>query len=348
MAYRIAIVPGDGIGPEVVQAARDVVEATGVAIDWVDVRAGESAYPRYGITVPEETLATIRECGVALKGPIADPVDGGYPGPNIALRLSLGIYVNIRLARAFEGAPTRFPETDVAVIRDVTEDLYTGAEQRVGADAAIAIKHVSRRATERAAEFAFQWARRNGRRRLTVVHKAATLKLTDGLFLRTAREAAARFPEIACDDMMIDALVMQLVRHPGRFDVLLGGFQYGDILSDLCAGLAGGPGISPGALFGDAVAMFEPAHGSVPKYAGLNKVDPAATILSAAMMLEHLGERGAAGRVWRAVEEVIRQRACVTYDLGGTAGTRQMAAAIAREVTRLREEANGGRLDCSP
>ncbi len=342
MAYRIAVVPGDGIGPEVVQAARDVVGATGLAIDWIEVVAGELAYLRYGTTVPEETLAAIRECRVALKGPMANPVGGGYASPNIALRLGLGLYVNIRLARAFPGAPTRFPETDVAVIREVTEDLYTGPQQPVGDDAAIGIKHVSRRATERAAEFAFQWARQNGRHRLTVVHKAATLKLTDGLFLRTAREVATRFPEIACDDMMIDALVMQLVRHPGQFDILLGGFQYGDILSALCAGLAGGLGIGPGASFGDAIAVFEPVHGSAPKYAGLNKVNPTAMILSAAMMLKHLGERAAADRIWRAVEEVIRRGACVTYDLGGTAGTRQMAAAIAQEVTHLHGEANGG------
>ncbi len=332
MAYRIGVVPGDGIGPEVIRAAQRVVEATGVPVEWVDGIAGEPAYERYGVTVPDETLAMIRACGVALKGPMANPVADGYASPNIAMRLGLGLFANVRLARAFQGAKTRFPETDIAVIREITEDIYTGAQQRVGPDAAIGTKVVTRAATERVADFAFQWARRNGRKKVTVVHKAATLKLTDGLFLRAAQAVAARYPDVTCDDLMIDALAMHLVREPGGFDVLLAGFQYGDILSDLCAGLAGGLGVGPGASFGDEVAIFEPVHGSAPKYAGQDKVNPSAMILSAALMLTHLGEDAAARRVWQAVEGVIRDGRRVTYDLGGSAGTQAMAAVIADEV----------------
>jgi isocitrate dehydrogenase (NAD+) len=334
VTYRVAVVPGDGIGPEVTTAARHVVEATGLPLEWVEAFAGERAYEQLGVTVPHETLAVVKECGVALKGPMANPVGGGYESPNIALRMGLGLYVNVRLARAFPGTRTRFPGTDIVVIREITEDLYTGAQQRVGDDAAIAVKFVSRKATQRVAEFAFQWARRNGRHRITIAHKAATLKLTDGLFLRVAQAVGECHPDIACDEMLIDALAMHLVRDPEHFDVLLGGFQYGDILSDLCAGLAGGLGVGPGASFGDEVALFEPVHGSAPKYAGKNKVNPSAMILSAALMLTHLGEDGAAQRIWRAVETVIREGRRVTYDLGGTTGTHEMAAAIAEEVAR--------------
>jgi isocitrate dehydrogenase (NAD+) len=336
MAYRIAVVPGDGIGPEIVAAAQRVVEAAGVPVSWVQVEAGEEVFRKSGVTVPEETVAAVKECGVALKGPMANPVGKGYASPNIALRMALGLFVNVRLARAFRGARTHFPGMDVAVIREITEDLYLGAQQKLGEDAAIGIKMVTRKATERAAEFAFQWAKRNGRRRITVAHKAATLKLTDGLFLDSAQSVAKRHPDITCDDSLVDALAMHLVRDPLPFDILLGGFQYGDILSDLCTGLAGGLGLGPGASFGDSTAIFEPVHGSAPKYAGRNIVNPTGMILSAALMLQHLGESQAAARIWTAVEGVIAEGRSVTYDLGGSTGTREMATAV---VARLTEAA---------
>ncbi|MDE3075224.1 MAG: isocitrate/isopropylmalate dehydrogenase family protein [Chloroflexota bacterium] len=332
MGRKIALVPGDGIGPEVVAAAREVVDATGTAVEWMQTEAGERVYEKYGVTVPEETLAVVRACGVALKGPMANPVGTGYSSPNIALRLGLGMYVNVRVAQAFEGARTHFPRMSVAVVREVTEDIYTGQQQRIGPDAAIGIKHVTRAATQRAARFAFDWARRSGRHKVTVVHKASTLKIVDGLFLEAAQQVAAGYPDIESDEMQIDAVAMQLAREPRQFDVLFAGFQHGDILSDLCCGLAGGLGLGAGGSFGDACALFEAAHGSAPKYAGQDKVNPSALILSAALMLDHLGERDGAARIREAAAHVIREGKHVTYDLGGSAGTREMAAAICRHV----------------
>lgn len=336
MTYQIAVVPGDGIGPEVVSAAQRIVEATGVPVSWVEGQAGEEAYARTGKTVPDATIAAVKACRVALKGPMSNPVGHGYASPNIALRLALGLFVNVRLARAFKGAKTHFPGMDIAVIREITEDLYVGPQQWVGEDAAIGIKLVTRKATARAAAFAFEWAKRNGRKRITIAHKAATLKITDGLFLKVAQDVGQAHPSIACDDMLIDALAMHLVRDPGHFDILFGGFQYGDILSDLCTGLAGGLGLGPGASFGDEIAMFEPVHGSAPKYAGKNVVNPTGMILSAALMLTHLKEDTAAARIWSAVTEVIEEGRTVTYDLGGKSGTREMTQAIADRLKQGR------------
>lgn len=336
MAHSFAVVPGDGIGPEVVAAARQVIAATGVAIHWVEVAAGESVLKRAGTVLPSQTLETIRRLGVALKGPLTNPVGSGTSSPNIELRSGLGLFVNVRVARHLDGAPSAFPGTDLVVIREVTEDLYRGSQQAVGEDAAIGVKVVTRRATERVADFAFRWARANGRRKVTIVHKAATLKWTDGLFLRTAQQVGRRYPEIECDEVMIDTLMGQIVRDPTRFDVLLTGYQYGDILSGLCAGLVGGPGLVPGAIYGDGVVLFEPAHGSAPKYAGQDRVNPVGTILSAAMLLQHVGETEAGELVRRAVQTIVREHRDVTADLGGTAKTSEMAAAIAEEVARLR------------
>ena len=332
MKYQIAVVPGDGIGPEVVSAAQRVVEATGIQVSWVEGEAGAEAYARTGKTVPDETVAAVKACRVALKGPMSNPVGHGYASPNIALRMALGLFVNVRLARAFKGAKTHFPGMDVAVIREITEDLYVGPQQWVGKDAAIGVKLVTRAATARAAAFAFEWAKRNGRKRITVAHKAATLKITDGLFLKAAQDVGKGHPSIDCDEALIDALAMHLVREPRHFDVLFGGFQYGDILSDLCTGLAGGLGLGPGASFGDEVAIFEPVHGSAPKYAGKDVVNPTGMILSAALMLTHLNEDAAAARIWSAVAEVIEEGRIVTYDLGGNAGTSQMTQAIADRI----------------
>jgi len=243
---------------------------------------------------------------VVLKGPMANPIGRGYSSPNIALRAACGIYANVRLAHSYPGARTHFPDADLIVIREVTEDVFCGAAQYIGPDAAIAIKFVTRAATHRIARFAFEYARRHGRRRITVAHKAATLKQTDGLFLESVREIAPDYPDITLDDHLIDALAMRLVREPSGFDILLAPFQYGDILADLCAGLAGGLGLAPGASFGETAAMFEAAHGSAPKYAGRDVVNPTALILSGALMLDHLHED----------------------DLGGSAGTSAMTDAV--------------------
>lgn len=328
MSVSVLHVPGDGIGPEVTGAARRVLDATGVAIEWVDAEAGEEVYRETGVTIPERTIELVREIGVVLKGPMANPIGQGYRSPNIALRQAGELYANVRLARAFPGAQTRFEAADLVVIRELTEDVYCGAAQHVGPDAAIAIKFVTRAATQRVARFALEYAQRHGHERITVAHKAATLKETDGLFLESVMEVADGYPHITVDESLIDALAMHLVRDPADYQVLLAPFQYGDILADLCAGIAGGLGMSPGASFGQEVAFFEAAHGSAPKYAGQDRVNPTALILSGALLLDHLGEATAADRVRTAVEEVVVKREATTYDLGGSAGTVAMTDAV--------------------
>jgi isocitrate dehydrogenase (NAD+) len=325
--YTVVHVPGDGIGPEVTRAARRVLDASGVAIDWVVAGAGEQEHESSGQTVPPRTAELVREIGVVLKGPMANPVGHGYASPNIALRQAAGVHANIRLAWALPGARTQFPGADLVVVREVTEDVFTGAAQQVGPDAAITVKWVTRAATHRVARFAFDYARSHGRRRITVAHKAATLKETDGLFLAATREIAAEYPDVEFDDCLVDALAMHLVRDPSDYDVLLAPFQYGDILADLCAGLVGGLGVVPGASFGPGAALFEAAHGSAPKYAGKDVVNPCALVLSGALLLEHLGEAAAAARVRAAVAAVVAGPV-TTYDLGGSASTTEMTDAI--------------------
>jgi isocitrate dehydrogenase (NAD+) len=334
--HRIALISGDGIGPEVTAAARQVIEATGAPIDWVQVVAGEKAYRNEGTPVPESAMAAIRGCASALKGPMTNPSLPGHASPNISLRIALGLYGNVRLAAALPGARTKFPGTDIMLVRDVTEDLYIGPQRQDGPDAASGTKIVTRAAVERVARLAFDWARRNRRRKVTIVHKATVLKLTDGLFLQAARAVAAGYPDIECDDILVDAIAMHLVREPEHFDVLLTGFQYGDILSDLCAGLAGGLGVVPGALVGEAITLFEPAHGTAPKYAGRDKANPTAMILCGALMLTHLGEDAAARDMWEAVRRVMREGTRVTADQGGSGGTAAMADAVSEEVVRMR------------
>ena len=328
MTHSVVHIPGDGIGPELTWAARRVLDATGVAFEWTQAEAGEEVYRQLGITVPDRTIELIRDIGLALKGPMANPSGTGYRSPNIALRQAAGVYANVRLAKSFPGAAAPFPAADLAVIREVTEDVFTGAAQYVGPDAAIAIKYVTRAATHRIARFAFDYAKHHGLTRITVAHKAATLKETDGLFLEAVREVGRDHPDIDLDDCLIDALCMHLVRDPADYQILLSTFQYGDILADLCAGITGGLGLAPGASFGDEMALFEAAHGSAPKYAGKDKVNPTALILSGALLLDHLAERAAAERIRSAVATVIERGEHTTYDLGGNAGTTEMTDAI--------------------
>jgi isocitrate dehydrogenase (NAD+) len=329
---QVGFVPGDGIGPEVTSAARQVLDATGVTLDWIEGEAGEIPAGTHGDPLPSETLEMVSRVGLVLKGPMANPIGRGYDSPNIGLRAAAGLFANVRVAQSFEGAPTPFPGVDIVVIRELTEDIYNGARQMVGPDAAIAIKFVTRAAVERIARFAFEYAIQNGRRRITVAHKAATLKPTDGLFLDTVRGVAKDYPAVECDDHLIDALAMHLVRDPRQFDILLAPFQYGDILADLCAGIVGGLGLVPGASFGANAAFFEAAHGSAPKYAGLDKVNPTALILSGALLLDHIGETAAADKVRAATRAVIAEGKATTYDLGGSAGTSAMTSAIAERV----------------
>ena len=355
VAHRVTLIPGDGTGPELTEATRRVLEATGVEFDW-DVReAGADVMERYGGNpLPDEVLDAIRETGVALKGPITTPVGGGFRSVNVALRKSLDLYAQVRPCKTYPGVRTRFEDVDLIVVRENTEDLYAGIEYEQGSeeaheliawihskggklahdDAGISIKPISVTGTRRIVQFAFDYARRNGRRKVTAVHKANIMKFSDGLYLRVAREVAEENDDIEFDDRIVDNMCMQLVQRPEEYDVLVLPNLYGDVLSDLCAGMIGGLGLAPGANFGEGIAIFEPTHGSAPKYAGQNKVNPMAQLLSGMMMLRHLDEHDAADGLEQAISEVIREAKSVTYDMKPTrddptaVGTSEVADAI--------------------
>ena len=335
VSYRVTLIAGDGTGPELVEAAQRVLEATGVSFEWDVQRAGASVMDEFGTPLPDVVLDSIRATGVALKGPITTPVGSGFRSVNVAIRKALSLYANVRPSRSMKGIPLCHDQVDLVVIRENTEGLYAGIEHEViPNEAAESIRVITRGASERIVRFAFEYARVNRRRKVTAVHKANILKATDGLFLRVAQEVASDHPDIAFEDRIVDNMCMQLVRRPEEYDVLVLPNLYGDIVSDLCSGLVGGLGVTPGANIGDHLAVFEPVHGSAPKYAGQNKVNPTATILSGALMLRHLGEQEAAVRIERAVAAVIAEGRHVTYDLKPTrddptaVGTQQMASAI--------------------
>jgi isocitrate dehydrogenase (NAD+) len=339
--HRVTVIRGDGVGPEISDATIKVIEATGVKCEWDYAPVGVTAAQDWGTPLPAHSLAQFRHSGVVLKSPlfiekmgskvIIEREDGSqqiYSTVNNALRRELGAYVNVRPVRGFEGVPAHTPDLDVVIIRELTEDIYSGYEHRVGEGAAEAIKITTRQASERAARFAFEYARRHRRRHLSAIHKANVLQLTDGLFLRASREVAANYPEIKFDDAMVDACAYQLTRYPEQWDVLLAPNQYGDILSDMCAGLIGSFGLAPGASFGERVAIFEASHGAAPDIAGRNIVNPVALILSGAMMLDHLSEADAARRIREAVRVVLKQGRTLTPDLGGAAKTTAMTNVI--------------------
>jgi isocitrate dehydrogenase (NAD+) len=329
MAHRVTLIPGDGIGPELAEATRRVLDATGIEFEWESVDAGEAVIAEYGTPLPDHVLESIRRNKVALKGPITTPVGAGFRSVNVTLRQALGLYANLRPARSIKGLHTRYEDVDLVIVRENTEDLYGGIEHMVGPDAAESIKIITRAASERIARFAFEYAVANGRRKVTAVHKANIMKLSDGLFLESCRTVAADYDgRIEFEDRIVDNMCMQLVQKPELYDVLVLPNLYGDIVSDLCAGLVGGLGVAPGANIGTDAAVFEPVHGSAPKYAGLDKANPTALILSGALMLRHLGHPGTADRVERALRDVIADGTTVTYDLGGNAGTRAFADAI--------------------
>ncbi len=329
MAHRVTLIPGDGIGPELAEATRRVLDATGVEFDWEVVEAGEATIAAHGTPLPEAVLESIRRNKVAIKGPVTTPVGEGLRSVNVSLRQALGLYANLRPARSMKGVVSRFDGIDLVIVRENTEDLYAGIEHRVGRDAAESIKIITREASERIARFAFEYAVANGRRKVTAVHKANIMKLSDGLFLESCRTVAADYAgRIEFEDRIVDNMCMQLVQKPELYDVLVLPNLYGDIVSDLAAGLVGGLGVAPGANIGPDAAVFEAVHGSAPKYAGQNKANPTALILSGALMLRHLGEQAAAERVEAALRAVIADGRQTTYDLGGEAGTSQFADAI--------------------
>lgn len=329
MAHTVTLIPGDGIGPELAEATRRVLDASGVAFEWEVVEAGEACIAEYGTPLPEHVLDSIRRNRIALKGPITTPVGGGFRSVNVTLRQTLGLYANLRPARSIQGLETRFEDVDLVIVRENTEDLYAGIEHMVGPDAAESIKIITRYASERIARYAFEYAVANHRHKVTAVHKANIMKLSDGLFLESCRRVSVDYEgQIEFEDRIVDNMCMQLVQKPDLYDVLVLPNLYGDIVSDLCAGLVGGLGVAPGANIGEDGAVFEPVHGSAPKYAGQNRANPTAMILSGVLMLRHLGYPDVADHVEVAVRDVIAGGSVVTHDLGGTAGTSEFADAI--------------------
>lgn len=342
----ITLIPGDGIGPEVVGSARAILEAAGAEIAFDEVVAGMRAEQESGTPLPRPVFDSIAKTRIALKGPTQTPFGGTYgvhieragpdgkvvkrkhPSVTIALRKELGLFVNVRPIKNYPGVASRYENIDLVIFRENTEDLYTGNERMADADTAEAIKTITRGATERVARFAYDYCRRLSRRRLTIGHKANVLKLTDGLFLKTAQDLAHLYPEIQTDARVVDALCMELVVKPESFDGLLLPNLYGDIVSDLCAGLVGGLGVAPGANIGPDCAMFEAVHGSAPDIAGQDLANPMAMILSAVMMLRYVGQAKVADRIEQALADVLREKKAVTRDLGGTAGTQAMTQAI--------------------
>ena len=334
MSYDVTLIPGDGIGPELADATVQVLESTGLAFTWDRQQAGEATIEAEGTPLPDRVVESIRRTGTAIKGPITTPVGSGFRSVNVGLRQALDLYANVRPARSMAGVETRYEDVDLIIVRENTEDLYAGIEHRVGPDAAESIKIITRFASQRIARYAFEYAVRNGRRKVTAVHKANIMKLTDGLFLESCQQVAAEYEgRVAFEDRIVDNMCMQLVQKPELYDVLVLPNLYGDIVSDLAAGLVGGLGVAPGANIGEHAAVFEAVHGSAPKYAGQNRANPTALILSGALMLRHLGETAAADRVESAVRAVLAEGRVSTPDLGGSAGTREFAAAVADRVT---------------
>lgn len=332
--YNITLVLGDGIGPEVSKAAARVVDATGVPVKWDVVEAGADVMDEYGTPLPEYVLDSIKKNKVALKGPITTPIGSGFRSVNVALRKELDLYVNLRPACSYEGITSRYQDVDLVIVRENTEGLYSGIEHWVGDDAAETIKIITRKASERIVRFAFDYARENGRKKVTAVHKANIQKYTDGLFLECARKVAKEYQDIELEDVIIDAMCMNLVINPHQFEVMVMPNFYGDILSDLCAGMVGGLGVAPGANIGKEIAVFEPVHGSAPTIAGQNKANPVACMFSAVMMLRHIGEHEAAKRMHDAIVAVLADGKHVTVDLGGNAGTSDITDAIIAKLQK--------------
>jgi isocitrate dehydrogenase (NAD+) len=361
MSHAVTLIPGDGTGPEITEATRRVLEATGVEFTWDIQRAGAETLETRGTILPEEVLDSIRRTRVGLKGPITTPGGRGVRSANVALRKQLDLYANVRPARTYQGLRSRYDHVDMVIVRENTEDLYAGVEFQRGTseheqildtiarttgltldpDSALSLKYISVAASRRIVKFAFDYARANGRRKVTAVHKANIMKFSDGLFLACAHEVAKEYPDIQFEDRIVDNMCMQLVQKPEMYDILVLPNLYGDIISDLSAGLIGGLGVAPGANIGNQYAVFEPVHGSAPKYAGQNKVNPMAMMFSGVMLLRHLEEREAARRLENALAAVIAEGKNVTYDLKhrpddvSAVGTSQVADAVIEQMQRL-------------
>jgi isocitrate dehydrogenase (NAD+) len=358
MAYEVTLIPGDGTGPEITEATKRVLEATGIKFEWDERIIGQKAQDKFDTPLPGEVLESIKKNRVALKGPVTTPISTGFRSVNVALRQSLDLYACLRPCKSYAGAPTPFKNVDIVIVRENTEDLYSGIEfardtlgstslakliqettkTTVKEDSGFSIKVISETASRRIVKFAFEYARANKRKKVTAAHKANILKFSDGIFLTAARDVAKKYSNIEFEEVVIDALCMRLVRNPGQYDVIVLPNLYGDIVSDLCAGLIGGLGLAPGANLSDNIAVFEPTHGSAPKYAGRNKVNPMAMMLSATMMLRHVSEIKTANNLEKAIADVIAEGKSVTYDLKTdpsqpAATTSEVADAVIKKLT---------------
>lgn len=332
MTYKITLIPGDGIGPEVISAARRVIDSLGIDIEWDVVEAGEAVIKEYGTPLPLHVIESISKNKIALKGPITTPIGKGFRSVNVALRHELNLYANVRPVRSFEGLPSIHKDIDLVIVRENTEDLYTGVEHMVGDDAAESIKIITRKASKRIAKFAFDLAVKESRSKVSAVHKANIMKLTDGLFLSCAKETANEYKAITFEDVIVDAMSMKLVQHPQNFNVIVAPNLYGDILSDMAAGLVGGLGLAPGANIGDNAAVFEPVHGSAPDIAGKNIANPTSAILSGVMLLKHIGKFDKAKKIERALENIFKEGKKLTIDLGGSLTTSEFADEVVKRI----------------
>jgi isocitrate dehydrogenase (NAD+) len=332
--HTITLIPGDGIGPEVTNAVVTIVETAGLQVQWEPHVAGVLAIEQHGDPLPPALIDSIRRTKVALKGPVTTPVGGGFTSVNVGLRKALGLYANLRPVWNIPSVPSRYTGVDLVIVRENTEDLYSGLEHEVVPGVVESLKIITEEASERIATFAFEYARKHGRKRVTAIHKANIMKMGDGLFLKSVQKIAARYPDIVCDERIVDAVCMHLVMNPTQFDVLLLPNLYGDIVSDLCAGLVGGLGVVPAANLGTEIGVFEAVHGSAPDIAGKNLANPTALLLSALLMLRHIGEGAMADRIMTALGNVLSEGKIRTRDLGGTAGTREFGGAICQQLSR--------------
>ncbi|HYP27783.1 MAG TPA: isocitrate dehydrogenase (NAD(+)) [Blastocatellia bacterium] len=332
MAHRITLIPGDGVGPEVTGAAVSVIRAAGVQIEWEPFVVGAEALTKYGDPLPQNLIDSIRKNKVALKGPAITPIGTGFVSSNVRLRKELDLYANLRPVKSLIGVKSRYENVDLIVVRENTEDLYSGLEHEVVPGVVESLKIITARASTRIAQFAFEYARRESRKRVTAIHKANIMKMSDGLFLNCFREVAKDYPEIVADDLIVDNACMQLVIDPNQFDILLLENLYGDIVSDLGAGLIGGLGVAPGANIGEEIAVFEAVHGAAPSIAGRGIANPTALVQTSVLMLKHIGEREAADRIQNSLEKVLAEGKVLTRDLGGEASTMEFTEAIIRSL----------------
>ncbi|HET9284866.1 MAG TPA: isocitrate dehydrogenase (NAD(+)) [Candidatus Angelobacter sp.] len=328
MTHKVTLIPGDGIGPEVTRAATRIVEASGVKIEWESFAAGAEAFAKYGEYIPKELIQSIERTGIGLKGPVTTPIGGGFSSINVALRKKFELYANFRPIRNLPSLPTRYPSVDLAIVRENTEGQYSGIEHEVIPGVVESLKIITEKASTRIARFAFEYARRENRKRIHAIHKANIMKMSDGLFLRCCREVAKEYPEIPYAEHIIDNTCMQLVMNPYQYDVLVMENLYGDIISDLCAAFVGGLGLVPGANIGKGCAIFEAVHGSAPDIAGKDLANPTAILQSAVLMLRHIGETEAANKVHAALEKTYKEKLHLTRDVGGTASTTEFADTV--------------------